>query len=110
MDRNTIVRWVLIAVVLGVGYYLFFGRKASETPQQIPQESYVDAPSFAPDVLDVKPGQPTPGAPPPGEICTIRGVRYEADLSSRGAGLTHFRLTDARYAQSDAADMSTTPD
>ncbi|MGA7120172.1 MAG: YidC/Oxa1 family insertase periplasmic-domain containing protein, partial [Polyangiaceae bacterium] len=32
------------------------------------------------------------------------------DLSTRGAGVTHLRLTDARYASSAAADMSTTPD
>jgi YidC/Oxa1 family membrane protein insertase len=110
MDRNTISRWLLIAVVLGVGYWLFFRKGASEQAQLVPQETYVDAPGFAPDKIDVQPGKPIPEAPPPGEICTVRGNRFEADLSSRGAGLTHFRLTDARYSKTDAADMSTTPD
>ena len=31
-------------------------------------------------------------------------------LSARGAGLRHFYLTDARYANSDGRDVSTTPD
>jgi YidC/Oxa1 family membrane protein insertase len=48
--------------------------------------------------------------PPPGDICKIAGNRFEAELSTRGAGVTHFRLTDERYAKSEAADMSTTPD
>jgi YidC/Oxa1 family membrane protein insertase len=110
MDRNTLVRWVLIAAVLFGGYWWFFGRKSAEHPQVVPVETYVDAPGFAPDVIDVQPGQPKPSPPPAGEICTVHGSRYEADLSTRGAGLTHFRLTDERYSKSDAADMSTTPD
>ena len=40
----------------------------------------------------------------------IHGNRFDAELSSRGAGLTHFLLTDARYATASAGDMSTTPD
>jgi YidC/Oxa1 family membrane protein insertase len=110
MDRNAISRWILIAAIFMGGYWFFFGRKSSEQSQQIPTETYVDAPGFAPDVIDTKPGQTVPAPPPEGEICTIAGNRYEADLSTRGAGLTHFRLTDARYANSDARDMSTTPD
>ncbi len=110
MDRNTIVRWILIAGILIGGYYLFFGRKSGETPQQLPAETLVDAPGFAPDVIDVKPGQPAPAQPPAGEICSIHGNRFVADLTTRGAGITHFRLTDERYATSAGADMSTTPD
>jgi YidC/Oxa1 family membrane protein insertase len=109
MDRNSILRWIFIAAIMVGGYWMFYGRKSSDHAQQLPPETYVNAPGFAPDVLDAEPG----GAPPPppqGEICTIRGNRFEADLSTHGAGLTHLRLTDARYAQSAAADMSTTPD
>ena len=29
MDRNTIVRWILIATILLGGYYFFYGRKRS---------------------------------------------------------------------------------
>jgi YidC/Oxa1 family membrane protein insertase len=110
MDRNAFTRWILIAAIFLGGYWFFFGRKSSEQTQQIPTETYVDAPGFAPDVIDTVPGQPVPAPPPPGDICTIEGNRYQADLSTRGAGVTHFRLTDARYANSDARDMSTTPD
>ncbi len=110
MDRNTILRWIVIASVMLGAYMLFNGRKSGDQVQSVGRETYVDAPGFAPDVLDVKPGQLAPAPPPPGETCTLQGNRYEAELSSRGAGLTHLRLTDARYSKSDAADMSTTPD
>ncbi len=110
MDRNSILRFILIAGIMYGGYWLFFGRKANEHAQDLPTESYVDAPNFAPDVLDVGPGKPVRPPPPPGQLCTIHGNRFEADLSTRGAGMTHLRLTDPRYAKSAAADMSTTPD
>ncbi|MGH7272038.1 MAG: membrane protein insertase YidC [Polyangiaceae bacterium] len=110
MDRNTILRWIVIASVMLGAYWLFNGRKSSEEVEVVPSETTIDAPGFAPDVIDVRPGQPPVPPPPPGETCTLHGNRYEADLSTRGAGLTHLRLTDARYSHSDAADMSTTPD
>ncbi|MDP9001163.1 MAG: membrane protein insertase YidC [Myxococcota bacterium] len=109
MDRNSILRWFFIAAIMVGGYWMFYGRKSSDHLQQIPPETYVDAPGFLPDVLDVEPGKSPPQPPAEGEICTIRGKRFEADLSTRGAGLTHFRLTDSRYAESAAADMSSTP-
>jgi YidC/Oxa1 family membrane protein insertase len=109
MDRNTIVRWITIAALIVGGYWFFYGRKASEHPQELPAETYINAPGFARDILDTGPGGPTP-PPSQGQICTIRGKRFEADLSTRGAGLTHLRLTDDRYSKSEAADMSTTPD
>lgn len=109
MDRNSILRWIFIATIMVGGYWMFYGRKSNDHLQQLPPETYVDAPGFVPDVLDVEPGKAPPPPPAEGEICTIRGKRFEADLSARGAGLTHFRLTDRRYAESAAADMSTTP-
>ncbi|MGH7294883.1 MAG: membrane protein insertase YidC [Polyangiaceae bacterium] len=110
MDRNTIVRWILIAGLLGLGYYFFVGRKSAEHAQELPPETYVDAPGFAPDTLDVAPGKAPPPAPPAGEVCTIHGNRFTADLSSRGAGLTHFYLDDAQYADPKSHDVATTPD
>jgi YidC/Oxa1 family membrane protein insertase len=115
MDRSSIVRWVLTAMILVGGYMFFFGRSTGESSQRLPPETYVSAPGFAPDLIDVVAGAPAPSAPAAGETCTIRGHRFEADLSTRGAGLTHFRLTDGRYshkdgAGNDSADMSTTPD
>ena len=110
MDRNTIVRWIFIAGLMYLGYHFFLEKKSGESVPQVTGEAYIDAPGFAPDVLDAEPGKPAPSPPPQGETCTIHGNRFEADLASRGAGLTHLRLTDARYANSAAADMSTTPD
>jgi YidC/Oxa1 family membrane protein insertase len=106
MDRNSLVRLIMIALIAVGGYWFFFGRKAGETPQQLPPEAYVNAPGFEPDTID--PGQS--GAPSPGEMCSIHGNRFEAELSSRGAGLTHFWLTDRQYADSKAHDVATTPD
>ena len=93
----------------------FFGRSTGESSQRLPAETYLSAPAFAPDPVDAVAGGRVPSPPPAGEICTIRGRRFEADLSTRGAGLTHFRLTDARYSHkdtvgNDSSDMSTTPD
>src|SRR5580700_5019981 len=101
MDRDSLTRLLLIAVIMLGGYWFFFGKKSSESDQHLPAETYVSAPSFAPDVIDIVPGQPQP--PPstsPAETCTIEGNRFRAELSAHGAGLTHFFLTDARYATS----------
>ena len=115
MDRSSIVRWVLTAAIIVGGYMFFFGRSTGESSQRLPPETYLSAPGFAPDPVDAVTGGPVPPPPPTGETCTIRGRRFEADLNTRGAGLTHFRLTDARYSHKDAvgndsSDMSTTPD
>jgi YidC/Oxa1 family membrane protein insertase len=110
MDSNTIVRWILIAGLFYLGYHFFLEKKSTDGGQQVTGEAYIDAPGFARDVLDVEPGKPAPAPPPPGQACTIHGNRFEAELSSRGAGVTHYHLTDPRYANSAAADMSTTPD
>jgi YidC/Oxa1 family membrane protein insertase len=106
MDRNSLARVLLIAAILMGGYMLFFNKKPNAQAQGLPGEAYVDAPGFAPDTIDVTPGKPVPAPPPAGDICPIVGHRFRAELSSRGAGLTHFFLTDRPYA----GDMSTTPD
>ena len=110
MDRDRLTSTLLIAAIILGGYWFFFGRKSGESEQQLAAETYVNAPGFAPDTIDVVPGQPQPEPPPAGEICTIEGNRFRAELSSHGAGLRHFFLTDARYASSDSGDMVTTPD
>jgi YidC/Oxa1 family membrane protein insertase len=108
MDRNSLLRTLVIALILLGGYWFFFGKKSSEHLQALPAEHYVSAPGFVADTID---GEPPPATPaPPATTCTIKGNRFEAEMSSHGAGLTHFRLTDSRYAGSDASDMSTTPD
>ena len=113
MDRSSILRVGVIAIALLLGYQFLWpkisgsGDKAQVTyAPEIPQ---LTAPGFVPDAADapVKPGELN--APPEGDLCTIKGVRFEAQLSSRGAALTHYFLTDANYARSDAHDLSTTP-
>jgi YidC/Oxa1 family membrane protein insertase len=109
MDRNTVIRWLVIAAVLLVfwkwGLPLISGKSSSEPAQNIPAEEYKNAPDFVPDVIDDGKSQP-----PEGKLCTIHGNRYDAELSSRGAALTHFFLLDQKYATSPARDLSTTPD
>src|SRR5579872_529344 len=108
MDRSTL-RIILIASLGLLAYWFFVGRKSNDHVQQLPAETYVNAPRFAPDVVDLPPGQLPPAAPA-AELCAIHGNRFEAEMTSHGAGLTHFRLSDAQYRQTDDDDMSTTPD
>ena len=110
MDRNTVMRWIVYAALAAGIYYFFIGKKGAHEGQGLATQPYVDAPGFAPDVIDAVPGEPTPPPPPPGAQCSIEGNRFRAELSAHGAGLTHFFLTDARYARSASDDMSTTPD
>ncbi len=110
MDRSSLLRWSLYALIAVGIYYFYFNHKSGTQGLEYAPVAYVDEPGFAPDVIDVTPGQPAPPKPPPGDVCRIQGNRFNAELSSRGAGLTHFFLTDARYASSPAADVSTTPD
>ena len=109
MDRNTVIRWIVIAAVIFAfwkwGLPLITGKSSGAPAQNVPAEEYKNAPGFVPDVIDDGTSQP-----PEGQICTIHGNRYEAELSSRGAALTHFYLLDPKYATSPARDMSTTPD
>ena len=115
IDRNTIIRWVLIAGVLILAWK--FGPSAckNDKGQELAAETYENAPQFVPDALD-KPIGDGPNKPAEGELCKIAGVRYDAELSSRGAAITHFRLHDPQYAVQSLhfpglpGDMSTTPD
>ncbi len=114
MDRNTVLRWAIISLVafafMKWGMPLIQG-KHEGAAQKLPAETYVNAPAFVGDAFDAPvPGQP-PNAPAEGELCTIKGNRYTAELSSRGAGVKHFWLRDAQYAEgTNGYDLSTTPD
>lgn len=114
MDRNTILRWVLIAGVVILAWKFLprlWGGGESDTTQHVPDETYVDAPDFAPDVMDPK-VERAAGAPPfaAEQTCSLKGARFDAVLSTRGAALTHFWIRDAQYAEKGGFDMSTTPD
>jgi YidC/Oxa1 family membrane protein insertase len=113
MDRNTLLRWSLIAIAVFVLWKWVIptvsGQSASV--QNVAAETYVNAPDFGPDLIDpVAPGQAPAIKPAEGELCSVTGKLFEAQLSTRGAALTHFFLRDPQYAGSDASDMSTTPD
>ena len=106
MDRNTVLRWAFISILafafMKWGMPLITG-KHDGPAQQLPAETYTNAPGFAPDTFDPPaPGQPagTPApAPAAEELCTVKGNRFVAELSSRGAAVTHFWLRDAQYAE-----------
>lgn len=109
IDKSTILRWVLIAAVLILAWK--FGPQVTgcnnNKAQELPLETYESAPGYVPDAVE-KPIGDGPNKPQEGELCKIAGVRYDAELSTRGAALTHFRMHDAQY--SVPGDMSTTPD
>jgi YidC/Oxa1 family membrane protein insertase len=112
MDRSSVLRWLFIGL-LAIAFWKWgpqlLGSK-SGSEQALPVETYINAPDFIPDAVD-PPGETNkPWQPPEGELCTIKGNRFEAELSSRGASLRHLLLTDPKYAQSEAHDVSTTPD
>jgi YidC/Oxa1 family membrane protein insertase len=118
MDRNTLIRWVVIAAALIL--FWRFGPKScgSDKVQALPVEQYKDAPAFVPDVVDPPREEGKPNKPTEGELCDISGPRFKAQLSSRGGALVHFHVTDAQYAvrkmteanNAIPGDMSTTPD
>ena len=100
MDRSTLIRTLVIfGVVLLVWKVLWPAMSGESTSksQPIPEEVYVNAPTFAPDPRIEKAAEPSEVVPVE-EACHIRGNRFEADLSTRGAALTNLQLTDERYA------------
>ena len=114
MDRNTIVRWVIISGLLFVfwkwGMPMFTGKHEGDL-QSLPSEKYTNAPGFVADTFDPgTPDQPGPFKPADGDPCTLKGNRFDAQLSTRGAALTHLFLRDKQYAGVTGFDMSTTPD
>ena len=114
MERSSVLRWGVIAIAIFLfykfGWPLISGSNDKPQFTAAPEEPTISAPAFVPDALDppVKPGELN--QPPEGELCKIKGQRFEATLSSRGAAITHYNLTDPNYARSEAADLSTTPD
>jgi YidC/Oxa1 family membrane protein insertase len=114
MDRNSLIRLVLIAAAailfFKFGMPLITGSHDKPQSASLPVEAYVDAPGFAPDPID-PPAAPDAPKPAPPQLCTIQGNRYQAVLSTHGAGLTHLFVQDAKYASGGKGfDLSTTPD
>ena len=111
MDRNTLLRWLLIAGVM-FGIYYFFFKGGSKKGQSIPEEHYINAPGFVADKTIDPPTAPgVPNEPKEGDLCRIKGDKFTAELSSRGAALKHLWITDAHYSDGpEGYDITTTPD
>jgi YidC/Oxa1 family membrane protein insertase len=112
MDRNSLVRMavigLLVVLFMKFGMPLISGK--GKTPQPIPVDNFAYGPDFIPDAIDAAKGG-TVNAPVEGELCSIVGDRYRAELSTRGAAVKHFYITDAQYADAASGfDVSTTPD
>jgi YidC/Oxa1 family membrane protein insertase len=113
MDRSSLARVALIAVAILLfwSYGLPALRGKTDAGQAVPAETYVNAPDFVPDAIDpAAADQRTPNQPPEGAICKLKGNRFDAELSSRGASLVHLFLRDPQYAGTEGFDLSTTPD
>ncbi|MDB4942904.1 MAG: Inner rane protein translocase component YidC, long form [Labilithrix sp.] len=112
MDRSSVLRWGVIAAAIILfwkfGMPLITGSNDKPQSAALADVRYAYAPDFQPDLVDA-PAQPgVPNAKPDeGEICTLKGERYEAVTSSRGAAIVHMHATDKQYAE---FDMSSTPD
>ena len=114
MERSSVLRWGVIAIALFLfykfGWPLISGQSDKAQTIAAVEAPILSSPDFALDAIDApaKPGDPSPPPPPEGEVCKIKGNRFEAELSSRGAAITHFWQTDPNYARSEAHDLSTT--
>jgi YidC/Oxa1 family membrane protein insertase len=115
MERNSLFRWIAIA---GVGLLIYFfvwpkisGKdKAPQTFAPVAVAPLKLAPDFVPDAMEPAQKAGEQNNPVESELCTLTGNRYRAEFSGRGAGLTHFFITDAHYADDDKGfDVSTTP-
>jgi YidC/Oxa1 family membrane protein insertase len=109
MDKNSLLRVLAIAAALLLfwqfGMPLIRGKQTEV--QNLPAESYVNAPGFVPDVIDPPAKDNEPNKPGEGELCKIEGKRYDVTLSTRGAAVTHWNLEGGKY---EGMDLSTTPD
>ena len=100
MDRSALIRTLLIFGVVLLVWKVIWPAVSGDNkdkPQQVTEETYVNAPDFSPDPVIEKPVE---NAPPMAaeEICHIRGNRFEADLSTRGAAITGLQLAGEQYA------------
>ncbi len=111
MER--IVRTVLIA---GGMLFLFLfvipklTGKSHDTHAVSLEGPMINAPDFQRDVVDPSVDGKANVRPDEGALCTIRGEGFDAELSSRGAALTHLYLSAPQFQGTEARDVSSTPD
>ncbi len=108
------MRWGIIALLTVVfmkwGMPLLTG-KHEGAMQSLPAETYTNAPGFVPDAFEPPPPGQAANTPKEGELCSLHGNRFDAELSSRGAAITHYWLRDPQYTDGiNGLDLSTTPD
>ncbi|MEZ4441473.1 MAG: membrane protein insertase YidC [Polyangiaceae bacterium] len=98
MERTSLVRWLLI----GVAVFLFvqFGLPtitgANKKSEFQPWGSIIDS---------VDPTGATGAERAPMEVCDIEGVRFKAQLTTRGGSLAHFWPTDEKYLDIDSHEL-----
>jgi YidC/Oxa1 family membrane protein insertase len=100
MDRSSISRVLLIAVV--VGLFFIFG---------LPKFTGGDGPRFQPLGRE---GTAAPAERAPEAVCALEGNRFKARLSTRGASLVSWQVEGQKYsvdgrAGSPPLDLVTTP-
>lgn len=116
MDRNSVLRWMVIAAAIFLfwkfGLPLITGSNDKPQANALPPETYVNGPGFVPDPIDppVKGDEPNKPVETEADQCKIQGKRFDAMLSARGAAITHVYPRDAQYAGSAGFDLSSTPD
>lgn len=87
MDRGSILKWLFVGLAvflfLQFGAPILFGKGGNER-----QPLGID-------------DQTAPAVRAEEQTCVLEGPRFQAELSTRGASLTHYRLTDPKYARLD---------
>ena len=105
MERSTILRWIIIAVAIWLAWTylpkLWGGGQnggGSTSTQPLGRESTCDTHApCVPEVCDDEGKNCKPVERKPEVICDIKGVRFNAEISSQGASLKHLLLEGERY-------------
>ena len=126
MERSSILRWIIIAVAIYLAWtygskYLGFGGgengSGSASLQPLGQESACSQHEpCQPQDCDEEGKNCKPAERKEEQLCNIKGMRFGAEFTSRGATLKHLLLDGERYTftEGDRAgkpiDLVTTPD
>ncbi|HMY21248.1 MAG TPA: YidC/Oxa1 family insertase periplasmic-domain containing protein, partial [Polyangium sp.] len=96
MERGKIAQWLLIGLA-ALLFWQFGGSIFGSGGADVQPNLLTDLPPADAQRAEEK-------------MCTIKGARFEAELSSHGASLRHLRLTDPKYATRDGKpiDLVTT--
>ncbi len=101
MDRNALLRTLLIFGVILLVWKVIWpavNGESKEKSQPLAEETYINAPDFAPDPAIEKVDPNVPPATVQEELCHLKGNRFDADLSTRGAALVNLQINEPQYA------------